>query len=174
MQIFNKNNTLFIFAKLAEVYPIGKVKIAPGTLASFFAIIIGYYILIKFGVALYIAFIFIFVIFGYVLCEAHIKVYKKKDPSEVVVDEFAGQFIVILATIDSDNILHVALSLLISFSLFRFFDITKLGPIKKMENLKGGLGIMADDILAGIFALVTQSALLTFLNQPIILKSYMS
>jgi hypothetical protein len=42
-----------------------------------------------------------------------------------------------------------------------------------MENLKGGLGIMADDILAGIFALVTQSALLTFLNLPIILKSYM-
>jgi hypothetical protein len=58
MQIFNKNNTLFIFAKLAEVYPIGKVKIAPGTLASFFALIIGYYTLIKFGVALYIAFIF--------------------------------------------------------------------------------------------------------------------
>ena len=174
MQIFNKNNTLFIFAKLAEVYPIGKVKIAPGTLASFFALIIGYYTLIKFGVALYIAFIFIFVISGYILCEAHIKVYKKKDPSEVVVDEFAGQFIVILATIDTDNKLNVALSLLISFSLFRFFDITKLGPIKKMENLKGGLGIMADDILAGIFALVTQSALLTFLNQPIILKSYMS
>src|SRR5210317_1839858 len=151
MQIFNKNNTLFIFAKLAEAYPIGKVKIAPGTLASFFALIIGY-----------------------ILCEAHIKVYKKKDPSEVVVDEFAGQFIVILATIDTDDKLHVALSLLISFSLFRFFDITKLGLIKKMENLKGGLGIMADDILAGIFALATQSALLTFLNQPIILKSYMS
>jgi phosphatidylglycerophosphatase A len=174
MQIFNKNNTLFIFAKLAEVYPVGKVKIAPGTLASLFALIIGYYTLIKFGVALYIAFIFIFVILGYVLCEAHIKVYKKKDPSEVVIDEFAGQFIVILATIDTDNKLHVALSLLISFSFFRFFDISKLGPIKKMENLKGGLGIMADDILAGIFALVTQSALLTFLNLPIILKSYMS
>ena len=174
MQIFNKNNTLFIFAKLAEFYPIGKVKIAPGTLASFFALIIGYYTLIKFGVALYIFFIFIFVILGYILCEAHIKFYKKKDPSEVVVDEFAGQFIVILATIDTDNKLHVALSLLISFSLFRFFDITKLGPIKKMENLKGGLGIMADDILAGIFALVTQSALVTFLNLPIILKSYMS
>jgi phosphatidylglycerophosphatase A len=173
MQIFNKNNTLFIFAKLAEVYPVGKVKIAPGTLASLFALIIGYYTLIKFGVALYIAFIFIFVILGYVLCEAHIKVYKKKDPSEVVIDEFAGQFIVILATIDTDNKLHVALSLLISFSLFRFFDISKLGPIKKMENLKGGLGIMADDILAGIFALVTQSALLTFLNLPIILKFYM-
>ena len=174
MQIFNKNNTLFIFAKLAEVYPIGKVKIAPGTIASFFALFIGYYTLIKFGVALYTAFIFIFVILGYILCEAHIKVYKKKDPSEVVVDEFAGQFIVILATIDTDDKLHVALSLLISFSLFRFFDITKLGPIKKMENFKGGLGIMADDVLAGIFALATQSALLTFLNQPIILKSYMS
>ena len=110
----------------------------------------------------YISFIFIFVILGYILCEVHIKVYKKKDPSEVVVDEFAGQFIVILATIDTDNKLHVALSLLISFSLFRFFDITKLGPIKKMENLKGGLGIMADDILAGIFSALCLTIILFF------------
>ena len=114
------------------------------------------------------------IISGYFLCEAHIKIYKKKDPGEVVVDEFGGQFIAILATIDTDNNLHVALSLLISFLLFRFFDITKLGPIKKMENLEGGLGIMADDILAGFFAFATQSALLTYLNIPIILKSYMS
>ena len=43
-----------------------------------------------------------------------------------------------------------------------------------MENLEGGLGIMADDILAGFFAFASQSALLTYLNIPIILKSYMS
>ena len=58
--------------------------------------------------------------------------------------------------------------------MFRFFDITKIGLIKKAEKLKGGYGIMADDILAGIFAFITQSAILTYFNQSSIIKSYMS
>ena len=55
-----------------------------------------------------------------------------------------------------------------------------LGPVrdnsifKKVEKLKGGYGIMADDILAGIFAFITQSAILTYFNQSLIIKSYMS
>ena len=63
------------------------------------------------------------------------------------------------------------LSLLLSFILFRFFDITKIGPIKKFENLPNGIGIMADDIVAGLFALVTQAAILTSLNQNIYIKT---
>ena len=158
---------------MAEVYPIGKVKIAPGTLASLIALFIGYFILLKLGIALYITFIIAFIILGYFSCEAHIKIYNKKDPSEVVIDEFGGQFIVILATIDTNNTYYVILSLFLSFVLFRFFDITKIGPIKKTEKLKGGYGIMADDILAGIFAFITQSAILTYFNQQFLIKSYM-
>ena len=158
---------------MAEVYPIGKVIIAPGTLASLIALFIGYFILLKLGIALYIIFIIAFIILGYFLCEAHIKIYNKKDPSEVVIDEFGGQFIVILATIDTNNTYYITLSLFLSFVLFRFFDITKIGPIKKTEKLKGGYGIMADDILAGIFAFITQSAILTYFNQQFLIKSYM-
>ncbi len=169
----NKNKLQFILAKMAEVYPIGKVIIAPGTLASLIALFIGYFILLKLGIALYIIFIIAFIILGCFLCEAHIKIYNKKDPSEVVIDEFGGQFIVLLATIDTDNNYYVALSLFLSFVLFRFFDITKIGPIKKTEKLKGGYGIMADDILAGIFAFITQSAILTYFNQQFLIKSYM-
>ena len=170
----NKNNLYFILAKMAEVYPIGKVRIGPGTLASLIALFIGYFILLKLGIALYIIFIIAFIILGYFLCEAHIKIYNKKDPSEVVIDEFGGQFIVILATIDTNNTYYVILSLFLSFVLFRFFDITKIGLIKKSEKLKGGYGIMGDDILAGIFAFITQSAILTYFNQSLIIKSYMS
>ena len=159
---------------MAEVYPIGKVRIAPGTLASLIALFIGYFILYKLGIVLYIAFIISFIILGYFSCEAHIKTYNKKDPSEVVIDEFGGQFIVILATIDTNNTFYLTLSLFLSFVLFRFFDITKIGVIKKSEKLKGGYGIMADDILAGIFAFITQSAILTYFNQSLVLKSYMS
>jgi len=169
----NKNNLYFILAKMAEVYPIGKVRIGPGTLASLIALFIGYFILLKLGIALYIIFIIAFIILGYFSCEAHIKIYNKKDPSEVVVDEFGGQFIVILATIDTNNTYYVILSLFLSFVLFRFFDITKIGLIKKSEKLKGGYGIMGDDILAGIFAFITQSAILTYFNQSLIIKSYM-
>ena len=169
----NKNNLHFILAKMAEVYPIGKVIIAPGTLASFIALFIGYFTLLKLGIALYFTFILVFIILGYFLCEAHIKIYNKKDPSEVVIDEFGGQFIVLLATIDTNNNYYIALSLFLSFILFRFFDITKIGPIKKTEKLKGGFGIMADDVLAGIFAFITQSAIVTYFNQPLLIKSNM-
>ena len=171
--MIKKKKFLFFFAKLAEAYPIGRLKYAPGTCASFIALITGYYILTNLNITNFIIFIIIFTILSYFLCEAHLKTYNQKDPSEIVVDEFAGQFIVLLATIQTDNTLHIFLSLILSFLLFRFFDITKLGPIKKMENLRGGLGIIADDLLAGIFALITQSAIYTYFNQPFLLKSYM-
>ena len=56
------------------------------------------------------------------------------------------------------------------FRLFRFFDITKIGPIKKFEDLPNGIGIMADDIVAGLFAFITQAAILTGLNQHIFIN----
>ncbi len=71
----------------------------------------------------------------------------------------------------SDKSIYIFLSLLLSFVLFRFFDITKIGPIKKFENLPNGIGIMADDIVAGLFALVTQAAILTSLNQNMYIKT---
>ena len=170
--MINKKNILFI-SKLAEVPPIGSAKYAPGTIASLVALIIGYYFLITLNIILYLLFIFIFIIFGYFLCEIHIKEYNKKDPKEIVIDEFAGQFIALLAIIKTDNTSHLLLSLLLSFFLFRFFDITKIGPIKKFETLPGGIGIMADDIVAGLCAFITQSAILTWLNQPLLIKTLM-
>ena len=79
--------------------------------------------------------------------------------------------IAILGCIQSDKSTYIFLSLLLSFVLFRFFDITKIGPIKRFENLPNGIGIMTDDIVAGLFALVTQAAILTSLNQTIYIKT---
>ena len=59
----------------------------------------------------------------------------------------------------------------LSFFLFRFFDITKLGPIKRFEKLPGGFGILADDLVAGLFAFLIQAAILTSLDQPLIIKT---
>ena len=73
----------------------------------------------------------------------------RKDPSFVVIDEVAGQlFALILATPDWH---HAALDLL----LFRLFDIWKPWPIRRLEALPTGTGIMLDDVAAGLLALLT-------------------
>ena len=169
--MINKNNFLLFLSRLAEVYPIGCVKYAPGTFASLIALVVGYWILTFLNIKFFLLFIFIFVIISYLICEAHIKVFNKKDPKEIVVDEFAGQFIALLGIIDTNNIYYILISLLLSFLLFRFFDITKVGPIKKLEKFSGGIGIISDDLVAGLCAFLTQTAFLTLLNQPLIIKT---
>ena len=168
----NKNQKILLYlSRIAEVYPIGHAKYAQGTIASFVAVFIGYFFLFNLKIQFYLILLVIFIIVSYLLCEAHIKLNKVKDPKEVVVDEFAGQFIALLACAKSEKFIYVLLSLILSFLLFRFFDITKIGPIKKFENLPNGIGIMADDIIAGLCAFITQAAILTSLNQPMIIKS---
>ena len=168
----NRNKKfLFYLSKTAELYPIGHSKYAPGTMGSLVGILIGYFLILNLEIESYLFFLFFFIIVSYFLCEAHLKLYNKKDPKEVVIDEITGQFIAILGCIQSEKLSYIILSLISSFILFRFFDITKIGPIKKFENLPNGIGIMADDIVAGLFAFVTQAAILTSLNQNIYIKT---
>ena len=166
----NKKNLLYL-SRFAEVYPIGHSKYAPGTMGSLIGVLIGYFLILNLDVKIYLIFLLFFIIVSYLLCEAHLKFYNEKDPKVVVVDEISGQFIAILGCVQSDKSTYMFLSLLLSFVLFRFFDITKIGPIKRFENLPNGIGIMADDIVAGLFALVTQAAILTSLNQDIYIKT---
>jgi len=76
-----------------------------------------------------------------------------KDPRLIVIDEVSGQLIALtpLVLLPSISIRAVV----IGFLLFRLFDIYKPYPIRKLERLKGGLGVMADDALAGVYAAVT-------------------
>ena len=162
---------LLYLSRFAEAYPIGHSKYAPGTMGSLIGVLAGCFLILNLDIKFYLVFLLIFIIVSYLLCEAHLKFYNKKDPKEVVVDEISGQFIAILGCVQSDKSTYMFLSLLLSFVLFRFFDITKIGPIKRFENLPNGIGIMADDIVAGLFALVTQAAILTSLNQNIYIKT---
>ena len=158
-------------SRFAEVYPIGRSKYAPGTIGSLIGVLIGYFLILNLDINFYLIFLFIFIILSYLLCEAHLKSHNKKDPQEIVIDEVSGQFIAILGCVQSEKSTYIFLSLLLSFVLFRFFDITKIGPIKKFENLPNGIGIMADDLVAGLFALVTQAAILTSLDHNIYIKT---
>lgn len=72
----------------------------------------------------------------------------KKDPQHVVIDEAAGQLIALIAI--KPDWRHA----LISLVLFRLFDIVKPPPCRKLEDLPGGMGIMMDDVAAGLYALI--------------------
>lgn len=72
---------------------------------------------------------------------------KSKDPGIVVVDEVVGQWITLAgATVFNWK------SWLLAFALFRIFDIWKPAPVRQLEALPGGIGIVADDMMAGIYA----------------------
>lgn len=72
----------------------------------------------------------------------------RKDPGHVVIDEAAGQLIALIGIVPDWR--HAAISLL----LFRIFDILKPPPVRQLERLPDGTGIMMDDVAAGILALV--------------------
>ncbi|HEX8707561.1 MAG TPA: phosphatidylglycerophosphatase A [Pyrinomonadaceae bacterium] len=90
------------------------------------------------------------------------KLLGRKDPGAVVVDEVAGQLITFLFISLSTRLTWWVL--VAGFLLFRLFDIWKPYPIRRLEALESGLGIMADDILAGIYAAATLTLLLTSIS----------
>jgi phosphatidylglycerophosphatase A len=72
----------------------------------------------------------------------------REDPGLVVIDEVAGQWLALASS--PVNARHA----LLAFVLFRLFDITKPPPVRQLERLHGGLGIMMDDVAAGVYALI--------------------
>ncbi len=70
----------------------------------------------------------------------------KKDDPRIVIDEIMGFLITMLW------VPQTALFIMIGFFLFRFFDILKPPPIQRLERVKGGYGVVLDDVLAGIYA----------------------
>ena len=80
----------------------------------------------------------------------------KKDPSHVVIDEVAGQLLTLVACP------IVWQALLAGFILFRVFDIVKPPPVRSLERLPEGTGIVVDDLGAGVYALIVLQLLLHF------------
>jgi phosphatidylglycerophosphatase A len=81
------------------------------------------------------------------------RVLKVKDPGKVVVDEVAGQLIALLP-LPLTRTGRWPIFMIIAFLLFRLFDIVKPYPARRFESLHGGLGIMADAIVAGVYAAI--------------------
>lgn len=78
-----------------------------------------------------------------------------KDPQEVVVDEVIGQWIALAGATH----LSSATPWILAFALFRLFDIFKPPPVRQLEKLPGGIGIVMDDVMAGIYGAVVMRVL---------------
>ena len=133
----------------ATLFGIGFISFAPGTFGSLFAVFIWYIFTDLFSIFYFIILFLLVLSVSFYFTDIYLDNYKKKDPSEVIVDEFLGQSIPLLFIVNF-NIYEV----LIAFVTFRFFDIYKIYPINKIEDLKGSYGVILDDIVAGIYSLI--------------------
>jgi len=142
----------FLFLRL---FLIGNIKHAPGTVSSFVTCII-FLILINFFEMITI-FFFTVVVFLYALIAINnsYKSFDSKDPQDIVIDEFIGQMLPLLAIPIYETLYPAPILLycILAFLLFRFFDILKPFPISYIDkNTEGSLGIMMDDVVAGFFS----------------------
>jgi len=127
---------------------IGMLPGAPGTygslvtlpLAYLWSLLVGEHHLYTLGLILFLT------LLGIIASSMVEKSLGVEDPSEIIIDEVVGQWIAVLAIPGHWGFWLAA------FILFRIFDIWKPGIIDRVQQLHGGLGIMLDDVLAGLFA----------------------
>lgn len=121
---------------------------APGTVASAVAVLlwVGLLHLAAPPPALQLALFLLMLLPCMAACGWAARRLGRADPGCIVADEFAGQWLVLLVTPPSWP------WWLAAFVLFRLFDIAKPWPVRRLERLPGGLGIVADDLAAGIWA----------------------
>ena len=132
---------------LATCFKIGHLPIAPGTWGSL-AAIIGWWLWVQYLEPLvFIVLIIAIFTIGVFTTNIIIDHTGEKDPSRVIIDEVAGQWLGLL--ILPDGMLYIA----VAFFLFRFLDILKPWPIRQLEQFPKGWGVMLDDMLAGLMTL---------------------
>ena len=155
-------NNIFLI-KFSEIYPIGKFKYAPGTIASLFTCIIYFYLNTYFQIEILILIFFIVFFLSLLSIQNYLKLYGNKDHQSIVIDEFLGQILTLTPLLFLKNFkldLDYFLELLIfAFLLFRFFDIVKPWPINIIDRSKSSLSVIMDDMLAGLF-----SAIIVFIS----------
>jgi phosphatidylglycerophosphatase A len=133
--------------RIATVGGLGRiVPAAPGTLASFVTLFLAWGLAAVHGQLLVLVAAITAMAVGFWGTELYARQRGANDPSECVIDEVAGQLIA-CAFAPRTLVFYF-----LAFLLFRLLDIVKPWPISAAERLAGGLGIMADDVIAGLLA----------------------
>ena len=96
------------------------------------------------------------------------RAFGKKDPSEVVADETAGVVLPLLFLpwtfpLGAETLAWNLSLALTAFTTFRFFDITKIPPANQLQSLRAGWGVLVDDLIAGVYALIVTQLLVRLL-----------
>ncbi len=147
------NFSLFISTGLL----VGFIRPCPGTLGALQGILLYYFT--KNWKPLYqISFLAFLVLIGIYSATKTATLLNKKDPEEVIIDEIVGGYLGVLGKNSFEE-------LVAAFTIFRIIDISKVYPIKRLEKLKGGWGIMIDDLVAGAITNLLVSIIFYFLNK---------
>jgi len=131
---------------LATGFYIGNIPFAPGTFGSLIGLPLSFALA---GISLTPAMLCIlfFIIFAVCIADAAEKILKKNDPGCIVIDEIAGMMVTLIGLPVSP------ITLVSGFIIFRILDILKPFPIRNLDKrIPGGLGVVADDVAAGIIA----------------------
>ena len=160
--MIKKFNLLFL-----TFFMIGKIKYAPGTLASLVTCVL-FLLLINIS-NITVILVITLIIFGYsfVAINNSFNEFKSDDPQEIVIDEVVGQMLTLIAIPIYETLypLPTLYYCTAAFLLFRLFDIWKPYPISYVDNeVKGAFGIMLDDILASIYSIVVLTIIFFFLG----------
>jgi len=141
---------------LASCFGLGLIPAASGTFGSLppaiIYMIMGYFQPCDFGVRIVMGIIvLLFSAVCILLGDKTAKLLGKEDPGEIVADETAGMALV-FAIVGMAEPSKICMASAVCFALFRFFDILKPWPVRNLEKLPGGWGILCDDLAAGIYA----------------------
>ena len=140
---------------LATSGPAGYAPVAPGTVGSLVGLIV-YFLIARWSLGAQILTAVVITVIGVWASTIAARQFNKPDPSHVVVDEVAGQ-VVTLVGLGANWPTFV-----IGFLLFRALDIIKPWPANRLEALHGGMGIMADDLMAALYCQAALRATLYF------------
>ena len=131
----------------------GRLPKAPGTSGSFFALFVIYPVGLLLGIPGILLFLAFWIAASLLTLPSFEPVYGK-DPALFVADEWAGQVIPFIGVAFTGNVMTDLILLTSGFILFRLFDIFKPLGIDPLQKLPSGYGVLADDLLAGIYALI--------------------
>ena len=146
---------------------IGKIKYAPGTVASFITCLAFLLLSNIFNLSVILLFTLIIFCYSLVAINNSFENFDTEDPQEIVIDEVVGQMLPLLAIPIYETLypLPKIYYCVAAFLAFRLFDIWKPYPISYVDNnVKGALGIMLDDIFASVYSIIVLAIIFFFLG----------
>ncbi len=135
---------------LATGFFTGYISLAPGTFGTLVGVAL-YVFVSPYKLAFYIMTIALIPISVLVSDYADKHIFSENDSPHIVIDEIMG-FLITMMAFPFDGTTYGVIRMIVGFLLFRIFDIYKPYPVRQIQNIPGGLGIVLDDILAGIYA----------------------